>query len=62
MKGTVTYFNLELNKGSIQADDGRMLSFDRDSLSNQDDVSKLVEGLRVEFSVDGDLILKIEML
>lgn len=61
MKGIVTYFNLELNKGSIQADDGRMLSFDRDSLSNQDDVSKLVEGLRVEFSVDGDLILKIEI-
>lgn len=61
MKGTVTYFNKESNKGSIQADDGRMISFGNENLSNHDDVSKLVEGLRVDCIFDESASFKVEI-
>lgn len=58
MKGTITYFNADENTGAIQSDDGLLLNFSTESLSPNQDESKLINGCRVEFDLDEDKIVE----
>ena len=41
MQGTITFFDKDNLKGSIQADDGRMVAFDKSSLASDQDLNQL---------------------
>ena len=51
MQGTITFFDKDNLKGSIQADDGRMVAFDKSSLASDQDLNQLQIDLRVELEL-----------
>ncbi|WP_031491452.1 hypothetical protein [Succinivibrio dextrinosolvens] len=59
MKGTITYFNAVENTGAIQSDDGLLLKFSTESLSPNQDYSKLVNGCRVDFDLEDKLVVNM---
>lgn len=52
MFGTITYYNQKEQQGSIQADDGKLLSFDAQSLDNNTGLETICMDLRVSFDTD----------
>ncbi len=62
MKGSVTYFSHEEGKGSIQADDGRMLSFKRSSFAKGMDDTLFFIGQSVEFELEDDNVVNLVAL
>ncbi len=54
MQGTITFFDKDNLKGSIQADDGRMVAFDKSSLASDQDLNQLQIDLRVDLELDNE--------
>jgi hypothetical protein len=59
MKGTITYFNADENTGAIQSDDGLLLNFSTESLSPNQDESKLINGCRVDFELEDNIVVNM---
>lgn len=59
MKGTITYFNADENTGAIQSDDGLLLNFSTESLSPNQDESKLINGCRVDFGLEDNIVVNM---
>ncbi len=62
MKGTVTYFNTDEDRGAIQSDDGLLLNFSSESLVQSQDLPLLEDGCRVEFELEDSIVVKMTIL
>lgn len=59
MKGTITYYNAVENTGAIQSDDGLLLKFSTESLVPNQDESMLVNGCRVDFELEDNIVVNM---